>query len=49
MSRLCCQERRRLRLPVGAPESRRVAILFTDISVRKRLEEKTLEQAKLRD
>ena len=30
---------------LGAPELRQVAILFTDISVRKRLEEKTLEQA----
>ena len=29
----------------GAPELRHVAILFTDISVRKRLEEKTQEQA----
>ena len=31
---------------LGAPELRHVAILFTDISVRRRLEEKTQEQAK---
>ena len=30
---------------LGAPELRRVAILFTDISERRRLEEKTREQA----
>jgi PAS domain S-box-containing protein len=30
---------------LGAPELRHVAVLFTDISVRRRLEEKTLEQA----
>jgi signal transduction histidine kinase/ActR/RegA family two-component response regulator len=30
---------------LGAPELRQVAVLFTDISVRRRLEEKTLQQA----